>query len=69
MNPHAYIWAALLIVVLALMVVGFLWWEAEMMDRNRKEVLKARLQSEFWFAHCGEEDSIGRRANRDHHAD
>lgn len=63
MNP--YVWAAIIIAVLALLVVGFLWWEAEMMDRNRKEVQKASRQSDFWLnPHCDQH-----RANRDHHAD
>ena len=64
MNP--YVWAAIIIAVMALLIVGFLWWEAEMMDRNRKDILKATKPDEFWLSSI---DDGPRRANRDHHAD
>ena len=63
---NTYVWAAIIIAVMALPIVGFLWWEAEMMDRNRKDILKAAKPDEFWLSSI---DDGPRRANRDHHAD
>lgn len=63
MNP--YIWAALAILVVSLIIVGFLWWEAERVQRGDGPARGEVLSPEFWLNPC---DDGKRRAVRDQFA-